>query len=522
MKRLVAGVVVCAVLATACDRATGGDDGPRRGGVFRMGIGRLASLDPAQARTVDQLFVADQLFDTLTRTDPATGEAMAGLAADWVHSDDLRQWDLTIAPGSRFANGRPVEASDVKYTFDRIARKGSGSPAADLLELVAGFRAFAIDGTVGDLAGVTAPSPTTVRITLDQPWALLPAALANPALGIVPREAVEAVPPAPAFDQQPLGSGPFRIESREVDVLTLTPRPGAAVNPDRVELRQFDNDAAAYRAFTRGELDFARVPPDQVEAAARRHGDGQFRPLGAVLFYGFNLRSPKLADVRVREAVVRAVDRDALVSAIYHGTVIPARGVVVSGVPGHQTDPCGPLCNYDQDRAEELLTEVHGGAPPPELFIDVDEDPSQEAVARAIAASLERVGVKATVRARPLAEHQQFIASGEQEIFRLGWIGAYPSADAFLSPLFAKGSPSNLVGFDDPDVDAELAAARAERDPERRAELFRGAERTVMTRLPVLPVAQFETHAVVGKRVRGLELSVMGSFDAGALWLARD
>ena len=515
---VVAAVAVVAGLVACTDGESAG--APRRGGVFRMGISRVGSLDPAQARTVDQLFVADQLFDGLTEADPRSGAAQPGLADRWTSSDDLRQWDFELRSEARFANGRPITPADVKYSLERVARKGAGSPAADLLELVSGFFAYAVDGTAPELTGVSVLSPRIVRITLDQGWSVLPLALSNPALGVVPREAVDAPPPAPRFDEQPLGSGPFRIEAIETDRISMVPRPGAEVHPDRLDLLQFASDAASYQRFVAGDLDFSRVPPDQVETARRRFGDANFRPLAAVLFYGFNLRSPKLTDVRVREAIVRAVDRDAIVNAIYHGTVIPARGVVVQGVADFQADPCGPLCNFAPDRSRSLLREVYGDAPAPEFFIDVDADPSQEAVGRAMQSSLAKVGITATLRPRPLKEYQDFVATGQQEIFRLGWIGAYPSADAFLAPLFAKGSPSNLTGFDDADVDQELQTARQEGASARRTELYRAAERTVMTRLPVLPIAQFETHAVVSKRVRGLRLSVMGSFDAGALWLA--
>src|SRR3954452_8448580 len=96
-----------------------------------------------------------------------------------------------------FSDGRPVTAADVKYTFDRIARKGSGAAVADELSAVTGYAAVATDGRRPELSGGTTPADDVVHIALDVPWSVLPEVLASPAFGIVPKEAVEAAAPTP-------------------------------------------------------------------------------------------------------------------------------------------------------------------------------------------------------------------------------------------------------------------------------------------------------------------------------------
>src|ERR1019366_1802936 len=108
--------------------------------------------------------LASELFTPLTTYDPKTLEPRPGLAASWTVSADQRQWDFGLRPGITFANGRPITADDVKYTLERIARKGSGSPGTDELTLVTGYKAFAVDGTATALAGVTVPQPGIVRV----------------------------------------------------------------------------------------------------------------------------------------------------------------------------------------------------------------------------------------------------------------------------------------------------------------------------------------------------------------------
>lgn len=527
--RVAAVMLAAALLVAACDsndRPSLDRDGdgvapPRKGGILRLGISQLPAqgLDPAQARTPEQLLVVDQLYDTLTRYDPKTMEPKAGLAERWVVTPDQKQWDFTLRAGAAFANGRPIAAADVKFSFERLVRKGSASPNADLLESVAGYFAFAVEGGATELAGVSTPAPDVVRISTDQPFSELPSLLANPALGIVPRESAEGIGDA-GFTNAPIGSGPFTFRQREGNTISLVRAPGSPALVDGVELVQFDDVAAAYAAFKRREVEWSRVPPADVAEAADRFGQGAFRPYVAELFYAFNLANPKFADVRFREAIVRAIDRRAIIRAIYDDTVRAIDGLVVDGVPGHQEEPCGEKCEHSPARARALLQEAFPGATPPEVFVDFDQDEVQEKVANAIKANLADVGITATLRPRGLQDYQNFAVSGQQELFRLGWIGAFPAADAFLTPLFRTGSASNLARYSSPAVDEKLAAARTEADAGKRGALYQEAERAIMQDVPVVPIAQFQIHAVKAAKVRDLQPLPTGSFDASRVWMA--
>ena len=114
-------------------------------GVLRVGIERPQSLDPAQARTRSELLVADQLFDGLTAYDPETLAVQPALASKWTSSADQRKWEFTLRPGATFANFRTINSADVKYSLERIAKRGSSSPASSQLETVTGFRALNVE-----------------------------------------------------------------------------------------------------------------------------------------------------------------------------------------------------------------------------------------------------------------------------------------------------------------------------------------------------------------------------------------
>lgn len=490
-------------------------DDPDPGRTLRIGVTRLPTLDPAHARSVDQVLVSDQLFDSLTALDPETHQPVPSLAQQWQASPDQRQWDFVLRPGAAFSNGRPITATDVKYTIERVTQPGSGSPAGDLLRPVSGFEAFN-KGGAPQLAGVSAPAPNVVHFSLDQPWSVLPSVLSSPLFGVVARESVEAAAPAPSFDEQPVTSGPFRFHRQRGEILSLVPAGEGKARVTGIDVIRYDEVTDAYRAFKEDRLDFTRVPADEVNDAGRRYGRDGFQPYLAELFYAFNMKSPKFADPRFREAIVRGIDRRALVSAIYRGTVRPIDSTVIAGVHGYQEDACG-RCQHDPQRARALVAEAFKEKPPPPVGLDYDDDATQEALARAVQASLQRVGIPVVLRPKPPRDYDTFALSDEPELFRLGWLASYPSADAILPPLFQSQSPNNLTGFASPAVDAQLQAARAENDPGRRVELFQQADSMVMDQLPVVPIAQFNLHSVMSDRTKGIKLDSLGSFDAAAV-----
>ncbi|HSH59819.1 MAG TPA: ABC transporter substrate-binding protein [Acidimicrobiales bacterium] len=511
---LALGVLLLPPLPLGGERDAAQSRRPRQvdpGKVLRIGVTRVPTLDPAQARSVDQVLVADQLFDSLTTVDSTSFQPMPSLAERWQVSPDQKQWDFVLRPGAVFSNGRPITAEDVRYSLERVARPGSGSPVAEVLQLVSGYDPFRKNAAPG-LAGVTAPAPNVVHVSLDQPWALLPTALSSPLFGVVAKESAEAQGPGPTITDEPVSSGPFQVGRQRGQTLPLVPARNTSTKLAGIDVVRFDEIGLAYQAFKNGDVDFVRVPADDITEAGRRYGRQGFRPYLAELFYGFNMKNPKFADGRFREAIVRGINRRAIVTAIYQGTVRPMDSPVLDGV-GSKEFVC-ERCAHDPARSRALLQEVFNGGPPPPVALDYDDDATQDAIAKAIQASLAEVGIKVDLRPKAPRDYDGFALSNEPELFRLGWIANYPSPDAILPPLFGTDSLDNLTSFSNPAVDAMIRAARGEGDPGRRAQLFLDIERTVMEQLPVVPIAQFNVHSVIAKRAKGVELNSYGSFDA--------
>ena len=490
------------------------------GGVLRVGITGVPSLDPADARDPRAVMVVDQIFDTLVTYDGETSEPRAGLARAFEANAEQTVFTFRMAPEARFHDGSPVSASDVKFTLERIAAKGSKSPLVAQLDAIRGFEAYH-NGTAPGLAGVEAPNPATIVVHLDRPFSSFPAVLGHPGFGVVPKAAVEQL--GDRFKEAPVGSGPFRVTG---------PAAGGRLHLERVAGRQpaplldgidfvdFPDVDAAYRSFRSGDLDLAPVPPAEMGDAATRYGRRGMGPYLGLFFYGMNVKSPELADPRLRQALTLAVDRRRIVDKVYPETLDVATGLVADGVRGRAPDACGERCRHDPARAKALVAEAFPDGGVPQVAIDHDDDPTQTAVAASIKADLDVVGIPSVLRPHAFADYGQFLVSGQQGLFRLGWIADYPSPDGFLTPLFLSTSPDNLTGLANPGVDAALLAARAEADPEKRQEIYRDAEQRVLEQYVVVPVAQLQTRMVVSEQVQSFTLGPIGTFDGAAVSLA--
>ena len=519
------GIVLVVVLAAGAALAVFGAVRSNRktsaagsvGGLLQVGVVGLPSLDPADARDPKAVMVVDQLFDTLVRNggDLQPGP---GLARTFDSNPEQTVFTFHLTPGARFDDDSPITAADVKFSLERIARKGSSSPLAVQLEAVTGFTPFHTAGTAPGLAGVETPDAATVVVRLDRPFSSFPSVLGHPGFGIVSKAAVERL--GDAFKQTPVGSGPFRrVDSAVPGRLSLRRAPGHSPEPrvDGIDFVDFKDADAAYAAFQGGSVDVAPVPPARANDAAKSFGRKGMSPYNGLVFYGMNLKSPDLADPRFRQAIALAIDRKKIVDEVYQGSVSVATGLVADGVPRRNGDACGDRCRFDPDRARALLAEAFPAGNIPEVAIDHDDDPTQAALAAVIKTDLDTVGIPSVLRPHPFADYGRFLVSGQQELFRLGWIADYPSPDGFLTPLFLSNSPDNLTGLASPEIDQKLTAARAEADPGKRLSLYLDAEQLVLDQYVVVPVAQLETRMVASSRVKGFGVDALGTFDGAVV-----
>ncbi|MGQ0830706.1 MAG: ABC transporter substrate-binding protein [Microthrixaceae bacterium] len=523
--RVVGALVIALATLAAC--TGGGNPEPDTtgavvdGGTLRLGLEGPIEPDPAASSlgSPTDLMVLDLLYDGLTALD-ARGLATPALASKWTPNKTLTSWTFTLDPDAERSDGRPVTAALVIASLERVAKGGDSSLAALRLESIKGFRAF-VDGTADRLSGLSAPSATSVRIDLDAPLSVLPTVLASPVYGVVDAASLTAAA-APGGDLNDLVlSGGWEVRSAKRSVLTLGRLGGTVGHLDSVELRSYRDASGAYDAFDKGRVDWALVPVERYDQAVEAHGDAAFSPFHAELYFGMRLTTPGLDKLELRQAIVAAIDRSAIVRAVYADLADPLTTIVPEGVPGRDSDRC-TSCAHDVARAKALVAKAYPDGKVPTIPIDFDQSPAQAAMAGLVSKQLRAVGIPTTLRPKPLADYKRFVVSGQQALFSFGWIGGYASADAYLAPLFGSVANDNLTGYGVDSVDAALAAARATTSAATQAKQWADVERRVLTDAPVVPIAQFRIQAILGDRVKGFAHRVDGSVDWSQISLTPD
>lgn len=465
--------------------------------LLRYAVTTAAAADPAQAADPDSISIAELVSKPLVVIDPATSEPRPGVASRWRADRSQTVFTFTLDRSARFSTGAPVTAGDVVASIDRVVVPSTRSPVAELLAEVQGYSTARSAGT--PLEGVRAIDPVTVEIRLVRADATFPTALGHPALGIVK---VDADAPGGL-----VGAGAYAISDADARGLTLRRRFGTGAAT--VRIHRFPDAASARTAVTDGRADLALISRD-----AGTTFSGGLRPVAspyvAVSNYALDLTNPKFANPEFRRAILQALDASTLVRSTFGPTVGVADGVIPQTVAGHGVRPCRSVCEFDASAARAALARAFPSGGVPSISIDHDDTPAQNRLAAVARLQLAAVGITAVPRPHPAAEYDDFLVNGDPEMFRLGWVAADPSAEAFLLPVFASGAPENVAHISSKIADISEVAASRTADRVRRNRLYQRAERAVLNEAAIKPVVQYRTRYLARSSVRGLAVDLLG------------
>lgn len=517
--------VCLAVLASGCtdtrrlDESQAGHVTPTQkyGGVYRKALGNEpVTLDPAVATDTYAVSVVQQLFDGLVQFD-ADLNVVPSIAKFWSASHDGMTWTFHLRQGVKFHNGREVLARDFIYSFTRILDPKTKSPRPWLFERVQGAREF-LAGNAERVEGLRALDNYTLQITLSQPYAPFITMLEIAQASVVPREEIERL--GAQFGHQPVGTGPFRFVSwasgKEINLEANNEYFEGRPFLDRLQYRIFRTaDRLAMLAeFETGQLEDVRVLDQERQ---RLLGDARYRffrkPLLTTLFLWMNMHSGPLSNLKVRQAINYAINRDAINSAIRQNRFVQARGILPPGMPGYNPELSGYV--YDPVRARQLLAEAGypegQGFPVLELWSSVTA-PTALAEHDAIKRDLQHIGI--SVELHTTENWKQFkteiLGKRPNAMYRFAWYADFPDPDNFLFTLFHSQSAGNYANYSNPEVDRLLEQAQRKVDDLERLQLYRQAEALIMADAPTVNLVYYTFEHLFQPYVKGIELNALG------------
>ncbi|AGI67680.1 peptide ABC transporter periplasmatic solute-binding protein [Octadecabacter antarcticus 307] len=465
--------------------------------------GDALTLDPHAQNEGPTHTIRHQMYEPLIIRD-ISGAFEAALATDWApKADDPNIWVFNLREGVTFHDGAAFTAEDVVFSFERAKQ-----PNSDMKELI------------GSITEVRAVGDFSVEIVTDGPNPILPSNLTN--LFIMDKDWTEAnnTVDVQDFEGGELtfattnvnGTGPYVLQSREPDVKTVMVRNDAYWGIDQFPMEvteiiytPIQNAATRVAAMLSGEIDFLQDMPVQ-DLERVNAVDGLIvkqAPQNRVIFFGMNqgaddLESDNidganpLADVRVRQAMSMAINRDAIRQVVMRGQSEPA-GMIAPPFVNGWTAEMDAESSTDVEAAKALLAEA-GYADGFSIRLDCPNDRyvNDEGICQAAVGMLGQIGITVNLDAKPKAQHFPLISGGQTDFYMLGWgVPTYDSEYVFNFLVHSRESEIgtwNATGFSDADLDLMIQSLASNTDLEARNADIATIWRTVQDEQLYIPI----------------------------------
>ncbi|MFA5065331.1 MAG: peptide ABC transporter substrate-binding protein [Dehalococcoidia bacterium] len=511
-----AAIIVFVISALAGCSLTGVDDpdiqeGP--GGTLKLWDAGPLTLDPAISSEMSSHLYIMQIFNGLVKLNENL-EPVSDLAERWTVSPDGKTYTFLLRRDALFHDGKPITASDVKYSWERACSPATGSQTASTyLNDIVGS-AEVLSGQAQNLSGVSVIDDHTLSVTIDAPKVYFLSKLAYPTAFVVDRQNVETG--GNWWWYKPNGSGPYRMAKWNVGSLIIL-QPNQHYYGKKATARLYFQllDGVPMSLYETGKIDVVEISQLYLDRATDKTGPFfdqlHIYPEFSLQYIGFNTAKPPFDDPLVREAFSHSVDKDHIIRIIEKNMVSRADGILPPGMPGYNKDLKG--LNYDPVYARELLakSKYSSGLPPITITVlgwgGVDVDPSLGA---AIQDWKKNLGAEVSVR---LLEPDPFHYNLQQEadeMYELGWVADYPDPQNFLQTLFYTGTEYNNGRFSSSEFDSLIDRAAVEQDRDKRMELYRQAEQIVVDQAPVIPLWFNRNYVLVNPQVKNYSIDPLG------------
>ena len=511
------------------DNGNGGGaegEGEASGGSFVFaGAAEPELLDPAFASDGETFRVARQIFEGLVGTEPGTADPAPLLAEDWEVSEDGLTYDFTLRNGVKFHDGTDFNAEAVCFNFDRWYNFPESVQSDDFAYYYGKlFRGFAEGPTAGQgiYDSCTADGDDRVTIKLNSPFAGFIAALSLPALSMQSPTALQEFQDDSASNvntteystAHPTGTGPFQFESWErgnqVTLSRFDDYWGEAAKVDTVRVVAISDAKARATAVQQGEVDGADlIGPADLQPLEEAGMQIMAREPFTVLYLGMNQKSKPLDDIKVRQAIAHAIDKEAVAAASLPEGSELAINFMPPSVNGWTEDVT--TYEYDPERARQLLQEA--GAQNAQIDFNYPTDvsrpymPSPADTFNVIRSQLEEVGL----RIRPVADVwspdylDRVTGTPDHGVHLLGWTGDYNDSDNFVGVFF--GTETDEFGFKNQELFDKLAEARSIPTVEEQTPLYEEINQDIMEFVPAVPIAHPAPSLAFGPDVEGYQTS---------------
>lgn len=486
--------------------------------VLRAGNGvEPETLDPHRSEGVSSANILRDLYEGLCSVSPR-GEVVPGAAESWTVSADGRDYLFTLRPQARWSNGDPLTAEDFAAGLRRSVDPATASNFAQMLSPIENADAIIAGRLKPEQLAVTVLDAQRLHIRLQAPAPHFLGMLTHSATYPIHRPSLQTWGKDFARPGRLISNGAYRLEDWVVQSqVSLRRNPhywdDARTRIDRVIYYPTEDLNSELKRYRAGELDYTYdIPLVQLRWIRENLGDQlRIATYAGNYYYGFNLTRPPFKDnLKLRQALNLAVDRELIVRKVMNGAALPAYGWVPPGTWNY-TPQKPAWAGWSKEKrlaeARRLYAEAgYGPERPLEVEVRYNTHDDHKRVAVVIAAMWKQ---NLGVRTRLVNEEFKVYINNRQlrkvtEAFRATWIGDYDDASSFTDILHSTHG-QNDQGYNNPQYDFLLARAAAEPDVAKRRSLLEEAERLALADAPVLPIYFYVSKHLVKPWVQGWE-----------------
>ena len=484
--------------------------------LHRGNSGEPQTLDQANTSIDIEAFILKDLYEGLTIYD-AKGEIVPGAAESWTISDDGTVYTFKIRENAKWSDGSPVTAEDFVYSIQRVQNPETAAKYANILYPIKNAEKANKGEAKLEEIGAKAVDAKTLEITLERATPFFLELLAHQTALPVSKASVEKNGKDFVKPGVMVSNGAYKLEGHVPNdnlVVVKNENHWDAANTqiDKVVFYPIDDQAASVRRFEAKEMDLVyNFSADQIDRLKESYGEQvRVSPSASTYYYVFDTRQEPYSDVRVRQALSMAVDRDFLAEEIYSGAQLPTYSLVPDGLGGYAAAKAdfAEMSQLDrEDKAIELMKEAgYGeGGKPLNIEIRYNTNPNHERVATAVADMWKNTfGANVTMTNLDVASHYAYLQEGGAfNVARAGWVADYADAENFLALNVSTNTSFNYGKYNNPEFDALMAKSYTEGDADARKKILHDAEVILMRDQPIAPLMSTANLWLVSDRVSG-------------------
>ena len=442
------------------------------------------------------------------------------LATEWKVASDGLSIEFKLRSGVKWHDGQPFTSADVKYSIEEVLKKYHPRGRS----------------TFGNVTTVETPDELTAIVKLSKPSLYIMAALSASESPMLPKHLYEkgGEPPTNPLVNAPVGTGPFKfVEWQRGRYIKLERNPdywqkGKPFVDDLI-VRFIPDSGARAVAFETGEIVVGGSDPVPLSDLERLKSvpklvvttDG-YAMCGAMFYFEFNMRDPQFKDIRVRQAIAHAIDRDFVTRNVWFGYADVATGPISQKLKNFYTDAV-PKYPFDVAKAEALLDEAGFPRKAGGIRFKITHDPSgyfeqYRRFGEYFKQAMRKIGVDVDLRTTDAATWQKRVYTDNE--YQTSSYGIFNTSDPtigvqrlFWSKNIRKGVPySNGSGYASPEMDELLEAAQTEAHVDKRREIFGKMQALAMKDLPIIPILNVNYTTVYNSAVKNLGNDIEGFF----------